>query len=184
MDYIYPGCMSYVVKYVLWKFHRRTNAIRYLKSRTSKRSRRIIWQIVVRISVYITIVQCINRVCHHLYHASSFHGIQTEPQQLNFPVRLITNRLKCTIEKIDNLLITVEYLLIVCSIRRDRKGDVHRQQRAPAGGCRERQNRAGHPPTRQLLRRDQHPKHGKRWQPSYGFRSVGRVFRPVLSVEE
>ena len=29
MDYIYPGCMSYVVKYVLWKFHCRTNAIRY-----------------------------------------------------------------------------------------------------------------------------------------------------------
>ena len=28
-DYIYPGCMSYVVKNVLWKFHRRTNAIRY-----------------------------------------------------------------------------------------------------------------------------------------------------------
>ena len=29
MDYIYPGCMSYIVKYVLWKFNRRTNAIRY-----------------------------------------------------------------------------------------------------------------------------------------------------------
>ena len=111
--------------------------------------------------------------------------VQTEPQQLNFHVRLITNKLKCaSIDKIDNSLITVEYLFIVCSIRRDREGDVHRQQRAPAGGCRERQNSAGHPPTRQLLRRDQHPEHGKRWKPTNGFRSVGRVLRPVLSVEE
>ena len=68
MNYIYPGCMSYVVKYVLWNFHRRTNAIRYLKSRTNKRSRRIIWQIVVRMHrveiVKIHINNCISYIVH------------------------------------------------------------------------------------------------------------------------
>ncbi|GIY87490.1 hypothetical protein CDAR_321151 [Caerostris darwini] len=67
--------------------------------------------------------------------------------------------------------------------RGGRQGDVHREPRQTPSGNRQREDRAGHPQSGQLFRRDQHLEHGNGGEQADRVRQVRGILGPLLPLQ-